>query len=86
MKSTRRAIEYQIYTRSVSTMEKPLYSKNILNGDNLEDITNKYICNNNGIKNLMQQLFAILTPIWKDKYVHRDIKPANIIIEQMEHL
>jgi eukaryotic-like serine/threonine-protein kinase len=51
-----------------------------IEGDTLEDVVDEYAGDETKIKDLMQRLFAILTPIWKDRYVHRDIKPANIII------
>lgn len=53
-----------------------------IEGETLENITDKYTGDNTKIKDLMHRLFEILTPIWKDKYVHRDIKPANIIIRE----
>jgi eukaryotic-like serine/threonine-protein kinase len=51
-----------------------------IEGETLEDVVDNYTGNDVKIKELVQRLFAILTPIWKDRYVHRDIKPANIII------
>lgn len=51
-----------------------------IEGHTLEDIVDQYAGDDPRIKELMQKLFAILTPIWEDRYVHRDIKPANIII------
>lgn len=53
-----------------------------IEGDTLLDITEKYSENNSAIKELVKNLFDILTPVWKDKYVHRDLKPENIIIRK----
>jgi len=51
-----------------------------IDGDTLEDITDRFKGDIAKIRELLGKLFAILTPIWKDKFVHRDIKPANIMI------
>jgi serine/threonine protein kinase len=51
-----------------------------IEGETLDDVVKYYAGDGQKVKGLLQNLFNILTPIWKDKYVHRDIKPANIII------
>lgn len=51
-----------------------------IEGDTLADIAPKYENNNDRIKELLSDIFHILTPVWKDRFVHRDLKPENIII------
>jgi serine/threonine protein kinase len=47
----------------------------------LSEISVNYHANNDSIVKLLKEIFEILTPIWKDRFVHRDIKPENIIIK-----
>lgn len=69
----------KVYSISEYEGETVIFEE-FIEGDTLEDVVHNYTGNDLKVKQLMHELFSILTPIWKDRYVHRDIKPANIII------
>lgn len=50
-------------------------------GECLNDITDRYKRQSDAICQLIKDLVDIMTPIWKERKVHRDLKPLNIIIK-----